>query len=162
MLSSRLYSSSSSLPGYYHLHPLSSSEYALSLSADPDRTPVGTSPTDAISATTFRPSTEFLALLHATLREYAHEDPSVQAAAAAAATGSTAGDGGYMHIGDERDPPAWGRIPAPEDIMGSVRVQRGEVVKGSYEPCDAYRVVTGSGGVMQLGDFLRTKLVQRL
>ena len=37
------------------------------------------------------------------------------------------GSDGYLHIADERKVPPAGRIPEPEDILGSVYVEDGEV-----------------------------------
>lgn len=57
-----------------------------------------------------------------------------------------AGVGGYIHVFDTRGPPAYGRIPDPGDIFGSVLVNgEGEIQKGRYEECGAYRIVTNDG-----------------
>lgn len=56
------------------------------------------------------------------------------------------GVGGYIHVFDLRNPPAYGRIPDPENIFGSVVVNgEGNIQKGGYEECGAYRVVTNEG-----------------
>lgn len=56
------------------------------------------------------------------------------------------GVGGYIHVFDLRNPPACGRIPDPENIFGSVVVDgEGNIRKGGYEECGAYRVVTNEG-----------------
>jgi hypothetical protein len=52
---------------------------------------------------------------------------------------------GWMHVHDERNPPMPGRIGEPEDILGSVRVEEGKIVPGTYQPMPAYRVVSSNG-----------------
>ena len=50
-----------------------------------------------------------------------------------------------MHLSDTRNPPEFGRIAWPEDILGSVEVDgRGEIV-GRAVPSGTYRVVTNQG-----------------
>lgn len=63
----------------------------------------------------------------------------------------------WLHIGDERNPPAWGRINFPEDIIGSVEVNGGVIKAGSYQPMPAHRMVTNDG-IFQLSQPL-TKCV---
>lgn len=58
-------------------------------------------------------------------------------------------DFSWLHIGDERNPPPWGRIPKPEDIIGSVLLQDGQIQAGTYQAMPAYRLVTNKG-LMQL------------
>jgi len=52
-------------------------------------------------------------------------------------------------VPDERRIPPAGRIAEVEDIIGSVFVTEGKVVKDSYEPQPMYLVCT-QDGVMQL------------
>ncbi|KAI9244162.1 hypothetical protein BY458DRAFT_529943 [Sporodiniella umbellata] len=52
---------------------------------------------------------------------------------------------GWMHINDERDPPAWGRINFPEDIIGSVQVSNGIILPHSYQPMPTHRLITPKG-----------------
>ncbi|KAI8145653.1 hypothetical protein BJV82DRAFT_510746 [Fennellomyces sp. T-0311] len=66
---------------------------------------------------------------------------------------------GWLHIADERNPPPWGRIPFPEDIIGSVLVREGVIQPNSYEPMPAHRLAT-SNGIFQLSDPLTQCLVQ--
>ncbi|KAI1081447.1 hypothetical protein F5B20DRAFT_536084 [Whalleya microplaca] len=71
------------------------------------------------------------------------------------------GVGGHVHLSDLRNPPDYGRIAWPEDILGSIEVDaRGEIV-GEFQPSGTYRVVTNEG-ILGLSDFLRTKLIERL
>lgn len=66
-----------------------------------------------------------------------------------------------MHLSDRRNPPDFGRIAWPEDILGSVEVNgEGEVV-GQVQPSGTYRVVTNEG-ILGLSPFLREKLIERL
>jgi hypothetical protein len=56
-----------------------------------------------------------------------------------------AGRGGFVHLSDRRNPPDFGRIAWPEDILGSVEVNgEGEVV-GRCTPSGTYRVLTNEG-----------------
>lgn len=56
------------------------------------------------------------------------------------------GIGGWVHICDARNPAPVGRVGDPGDILGSVMVDaQGVVVKGEYEKCGAYRVITNDG-----------------
>ncbi|KAI8062754.1 hypothetical protein BC940DRAFT_278506 [Gongronella butleri] len=52
---------------------------------------------------------------------------------------------GWLHIGDERHPAPWGRIPRPEDIIGSVLLEDGKIQPGTYQAMPAYRLVTNKG-----------------
>ncbi|KAI8362753.1 hypothetical protein BD560DRAFT_333865 [Blakeslea trispora] len=52
---------------------------------------------------------------------------------------------GWLHVGDERNPPPWGRINFPEDIIGSVQLQNGTIKEGTYEPMPTHRMVTNNG-----------------
>lgn len=59
-----------------------------------------------------------------------------------------AGRGGYIHVSDLRNPPDYGRIPAPEDIFGSLEVDgAGNFVDGHgrYQNSGTYRVLTNQG-----------------
>lgn len=55
------------------------------------------------------------------------------------------GVGGHVHLSDLRNPPDYGRIAWPEDILGSIEVDgHGEVV-GKFEPSGTYRILTNEG-----------------
>ncbi|KHN96398.1 uncharacterized protein MAM_05687 [Metarhizium album ARSEF 1941] len=72
-----------------------------------------------------------------------------------------AGKGGWVHLSDRRNPPGFGRIAWPEDILASVEVDaRGKVV-GTAQPSRTYRVVTREG-ILGLSPFLEGKLIERL
>lgn len=54
-----------------------------------------------------------------------------------------------MHIHDQRNVPALGRIGDPDDIIGSVLVQKSKIIVETYQPMPSYRVCT-TDGVLQL------------
>jgi hypothetical protein len=56
-----------------------------------------------------------------------------------------AGRGGYVHLSDTRNPPDFGRIAWPEDILGSVEVDGNGDIVGKLEPSGTYRIVTNEG-----------------
>ncbi|GKT60353.1 hypothetical protein ColTof3_07692 [Colletotrichum tofieldiae] len=71
------------------------------------------------------------------------------------------GHGGYVHLSDSRNPPDFGRIAWPEDILGSVEVDRSGNIIGQLEPSGTYRIITNEG-ILGLSPFLTEKLVERL
>ncbi|KAG0185464.1 hypothetical protein DFQ28_009280 [Apophysomyces sp. BC1034] len=66
---------------------------------------------------------------------------------------------GWLHVADERNPPAWGRIPSPEDIIGSVLVKDGVIQPGTYQPMPAHRLVTANG-IFQLSEPLKQCVIK--
>lgn len=75
-----------------------------------------------------------------------------------------AGRGGYIHVSDQRNPPDYGRVAWPEDILGSLEIDgRGNFVDGNgrYQASNTYRAVTREG-ILGLSSYLRQKLVERL
>ncbi|TQS33205.1 hypothetical protein Golomagni_06457 [Golovinomyces magnicellulatus] len=72
-----------------------------------------------------------------------------------------AGRGGWVHLSDRRNPPDFGRIAWPEDILGSVEVDEAGQVVGKLQPSGTYRIVTNEG-ILGLSPFLQQKLVERL
>ncbi|KAI0372533.1 hypothetical protein BV20DRAFT_1034592 [Pilatotrama ljubarskyi] len=68
---------------------------------------------------------------------------------------------GWMHIHDNRNVPALGRIGDPDDIIASVRVENGEILAETYQPMPSYRLCT-SDGVIQLTEGLEARLVEVL
>jgi len=141
------------------------------------------------SPSSFRENPKFLQVLHSVIAEHANQDPQVKAQAAAMASSSGAsfmqvnrrantgssgasdqggagsgGQGGWVHVSDNRHPPDFGRIAEPEDIFGSVEVDgNGAFTDGTgrYQQSGTYRVCTRDG-VLGLPDFLRSKLIERL
>ena len=55
------------------------------------------------------------------------------------------GVGGYVHLSDLRNPPDFGRIAWPEDILGSIEVDGGGNIVGKFEPSGTYRILTKEG-----------------
>lgn len=75
-----------------------------------------------------------------------------------------AGRGGYIHVSDQRNPPDFGRVAWPEDILGSLELDGdGKFVDGTgrYQKSGTYRVVTNEG-VLGLSKHLRERVVERL
>ncbi|PIL29099.1 hypothetical protein GSI_09147 [Ganoderma sinense ZZ0214-1] len=68
---------------------------------------------------------------------------------------------GWMHIHDNRNIPALGRIGDPDDIIASVRVENGEILAETYQPMPSYRLCTADG-VVQLTEGLATRLIEVL
>jgi hypothetical protein len=111
----------------------------------------------------------FVSILNEVLAEYAHLDEGLQSQAKAFAgpggsnsggifsqqksrkknqEGSSSGGanrGGYVHLSDLRNPPDFGRIAWPEDILGSVEVDNEGNIIGKFEPSGTYRPVTKEG-----------------
>jgi hypothetical protein len=56
-----------------------------------------------------------------------------------------AGRGGHVHLSDLRNPPDFGRIAWPEDILGSIEVDGHGNIIGDFQPSGTYRVVTNEG-----------------
>ncbi|KZT04959.1 uncharacterized protein LAESUDRAFT_813833 [Laetiporus sulphureus 93-53] len=64
---------------------------------------------------------------------------------------------GWMHIHDDRNIPALGRIGDPDDILASVRVEEGKILAETYQAMPSYRLCT-SDGVLQLTEGLAQRL----
>ncbi|PTD02805.1 hypothetical protein FCULG_00009825 [Fusarium culmorum] len=67
------------------------------------------------------------------------------------------GRGGYR----PKEPPDFGRIAWPEDILGSVEVDDAGTIIGKVQPSGTYRILTNEG-ILGLSPFLQGKLVERL
>jgi hypothetical protein len=74
-----------------------------------------------------------------------------------------AGHGGWVHVSDLRNPPDYGRIAWPEDIIGSVEVNsEGRFSDGGgWQDSGTYRIITREG-ILGLTDFMRGRVVERL
>ena len=75
-----------------------------------------------------------------------------------------AGHGGFVHISDSRNPPDYGRIAWPEDIIGSVEVNGDGTFTdgtGRWQDSGTYRIITRDG-ILGLTDFMRQRVVERL
>jgi hypothetical protein len=55
------------------------------------------------------------------------------------------GVGGHVHLSDLRNPPDYGRIAWPEDILGSIEVDRSGNIVGDFQPSGTYRIITNEG-----------------
>ncbi|KNE66015.1 hypothetical protein AMAG_10292 [Allomyces macrogynus ATCC 38327] len=101
----------------------------------------------------FAENPAFVAHLHKVLKDHAHEDKDLIALAKHQKIG-------WMHVADQRNPPPWGRIPDPDDIIGSVQLDgEGKIQAHSYQPMPTHRIVSNHG-LFQLSPFLHEKLVQ--
>jgi hypothetical protein len=75
-----------------------------------------------------------------------------------------AGHGGFIHIADTRNPPDYGRIAWPEDIIGSVEVNNdGGFTDGNgrWQDSGTYRIITREG-MLGLTEFMRERVVGEL
>jgi len=130
----------------------------------------------------FDGNTHFMSILDGVLKDNASKDEDLKAQAKAYASpgGSTlgmgtggaggasyqggsggGGVGGYVHLSDQRNPPDFGRIAWPEDILGSVEVDAQGNPLDNFQPSGTYRIVTNEG-ILGLSPFLREKLISRL
>lgn len=55
------------------------------------------------------------------------------------------GMGGHVHLSDMRNPPDYGRIAWPEDILGSIEVDGTGQIVGEFQPSGTYRIITNEG-----------------
>lgn len=65
---------------------------------------------------------------------------------------------GWMHIHDQRNPPALGRVGDPDDIIASVLVENSTVKPETYQPMPSYRMCTADG-ILQLTPAMLEDLV---
>ena len=109
-----------------------------------------------------------MTILNDVLRQYAAQDDGLKAQALAfAAPGGTifsnagashsgssgsmkqgsggGGVGGWVHLSDLRNPPDFGRIAWPEDILGSVEVDSTGELLNNFQPSGSYRILTNEG-----------------
>lgn len=153
--------------------PSSPASYLLTyLDTEPPRAELAIGTTTAVPPTpqSFRENHRFVDILNEVVHECGHGDEDVESQARALASpgglglgagGAFAGRkrgkasvqggaggggrGGWVHLSDRRNPPDFGRIAWPEDILGSVEVdEKGDVV-GRVQPSGTYRIVTNEG-----------------
>jgi hypothetical protein len=67
-----------------------------------------------------------IALIHAIIKKHVHEDPVLEALAKHQGLG-------YFNVNDQRTSTNYGRVSDPEDILGTVRLNDGKMVPGTYE-----------------------------
>jgi hypothetical protein len=69
---------------------------------------------------------------------------------------------GHLHVADERAHKFPSRIPLPQDILGTVKLDEGRIVPGSYEPMmQAHRLLT-SHGLAELPCHMEQRLLAEL
>ncbi|KAI9478151.1 MAG: hypothetical protein EXX96DRAFT_569750 [Benjaminiella poitrasii] len=108
---------------------------------------------DRVDPKTFIENHKFVNFLTSVLRENIHkiDDSNLKALADWQKEG-------WLHINDERNPPAWGRISFPEDIIGSVELSAGKIKEGTYQAMPAHRIVSNKG-LFQLSEPLMNYIV---
>ncbi|KAJ6511284.1 hypothetical protein C8R47DRAFT_964128 [Mycena vitilis] len=152
---------------HYHLvdppTPLSSQLPAFALSFLPapssnSSTVIGwlpaatTSSEDDAGLNDFKENSEFRDVLHQAIQDGLREKVDEVQINGALQLGN-----GWMHIHDERNVPALGRIGDPDDIIATVLVQDGEIQAETYQAMSSYRICT-SDGPTQLTPGLAKKL----
>jgi len=88
----------------------------------------------------FEPNPLFLEVLHSAIRNALKERADDIVEGEALQLGS-----GWLHIQDQRNIPALGRIGDPDDIIASVRVEDGRTLPETYQPMPSYRLCTTDG-----------------
>ncbi|KAF1936869.1 hypothetical protein EJ02DRAFT_459170 [Clathrospora elynae] len=173
---------------YVHRHPLDPSKRLLSLLPTEPATlqlAIGTCNVLPPTPQNFETNPNFLPILSSVFATHATSDPYVQSQASVYASpggmdlsgpddgagganhqggAGGAGHGGWIHISDLRNPPDYGRIAWPEDILGSVEVDgngRFAGGTGGWQDSGTYRVVTREG-ILGLTDYMRGKMVEKL
>ncbi|KAF9208219.1 hypothetical protein BGZ49_009439 [Haplosporangium sp. Z 27] len=153
-------------PLYYHQVPQDSDKqsfkYALSfLPAFPknDREVVGYLGYDKnndlkIEPNNFIENESFNTFLHSIIKDNLDKDPSITSVLQLQLDG-------WTHVADLRNPAPYGRIPAPEDIFGSVQILDGVIQPSTYQKMPSHRIVS-SNGLFQLSEYLHEKLLDRL
>jgi hypothetical protein len=134
----------------------------------------------------FTPNPSFLSILSAVYAQHAPSDPDVQSQAAVFGSpggfnlstqhtdgsggamhqggAGGAGHGGWIHISDLRNPPDYGRIAWPEDIIGSLEVDGdGGFADGTgrWQDSGTYRIVTREG-VLGLTEYMCARVRERV
>ncbi|TCD63597.1 hypothetical protein EIP91_005205 [Steccherinum ochraceum] len=111
---------------------------------------------DGAGLNDFRENPAFRELLHEALLSGLNDDVDEVQRNGATQTGQ-----GWMHIHDDRNIPALGRIGDPDDILGSVRVEEGKMLADTYQPMPSYRLCTADG-ILKLTEGLAARLKERL
>ncbi|KAK4122483.1 hypothetical protein N657DRAFT_621989 [Parathielavia appendiculata] len=172
-------------------NPQTPGTYLLSyLDTSPPNPSLAIGTTTAVPPTprSFQSNPRFLSILYDVLAKHAAVDPGLKSqaqafaspggfsfiqarnqrasgtgAGGASAEGGAggAGVGGWVHLSDSRNPPDFGRIAWPEDILGSVEVDGNGEILGNFQASGTYRIVTNQG-ILGLSPFLQEKLIARL
>jgi hypothetical protein len=106
---------------------------------------------DRITPESFVQNPQFIELLAAVIGNHAHECPGLVAEA-------NRQQEGYVVIVDRRTSDPDGAVP-PEDIIGLVEIERGQLLR--YHASPNYRILT-KDGFMQLDRFLHDRLIEEL
>ncbi|KAF9255249.1 hypothetical protein L218DRAFT_967481, partial [Marasmius fiardii PR-910] len=146
---------------FYHLVQVSTSSYpsfAVSFLPTPPPSPesetiIGWLPADeGAGLNDFKENSKFRKILHEAIQAGLREDvDEVQR------NGAIQQQSGWMHIHDNRNVPALGRIGDVDDIIATVLVEEGKMLPETYQIMPAYRLVTADG-VTQLTPGLSEKL----
>ncbi|KAL4267488.1 hypothetical protein AB1N83_004157 [Pleurotus pulmonarius] len=93
-----------------------------------------------VSLIGFRENAIFKEILHEAIRKGLQEGvDDIQI------NGALQTHSGWMHVHDDRNIPALGRIGDPDDIIASVLVEDGKILADTYQPMPAYRLCTADG-----------------
>lgn len=107
------------------------------------------------SAGSFVLNPVFARTLRQVMADHVAEDPGWQNQAAIQGNGA-------LNINDQRVYIPFGRVGDPEDIVGIVRIQDGQIIPNSFEDMPTWRPISPSGGLFQLSEFLQRRLLSKL
>lgn len=134
------------------IHEQQRNLFKYTLNANPNSLAIGWAPSRIkVDPNTFQVNDEFLKTLNRQIATTIHEDFAFIVEA-----GTNANS--FMPIWDFREVPRYARVPEVENIFGYVMVDaNAQIVKGSYESNNLYRVCTGKG-LLKLSDHLYEKM----
>lgn len=153
----------------YFIHPYNQLKSAVSLSSSESSVPMGyvhhpginhndlvksssKEFLDSIEESQFEENPKFRLAFFDFLSKNIHKDFSYQLEASEYALN-------FMPIYDFRHIPEYGRRSQVDDIFGWINVDRtGEMVKGSFQANDMYRIFTKSNGFPKLTDYLKENI----
>ncbi|ODV97866.1 hypothetical protein PACTADRAFT_47712 [Pachysolen tannophilus NRRL Y-2460] len=139
-----------------YIHVVDKSTANVSFSAKPHSVPIGridgidgSNLTNVkIESDLFKENKKFLEILHRLIGNRVQEDFAYKVEAGTHANS-------FLPIYDFRAPPAYGRTPEVYNVFGYVHVnESGEMVPGSYEINQMYRLCNQTDGIVHLSDFL--------
>lgn len=189
MLDLQFQEASANITQYVHKHPTDPSSSLLTfLPTEPPTQKLAIGACTALPPTpqNFTGNPFFLPILSSVYAKHAASDPDVQSQAAVFGSpggfnlsaqptdgsggamhqggAGGAGHGGFIHVSDARNPPDYGRIAWPEDIIGSVEVDgdgRFTDGTGRWQDSGTYRIITREG-ILGLSEYMRVRVVERL
>ncbi|KAJ3122100.1 hypothetical protein HK098_003122 [Nowakowskiella sp. JEL0407] len=109
---------------------------------------------DDINPAEFTENKEFETLLHKVIAENIPDDKITQSFALHQKEG-------WLNINDSRVFSHWGRVSDPEDIFGSIMLEKGVMIPGSYQRMPTHRFVS-LNGLFQTSDFIHEKLLEKI